>query len=375
VSRRNAAARLDLLAACAQSRSDEAVIRSLLAGTSESWDWPQLIQEARLHGVLPLTARSLITHCADLVPAEHLHTLQQHYHLQAARNALIWRELTEVLTRLDTAGIEAMPFKGPTLAIRAHGQLGLRQFSDLDVLIHQDDLPRVANEMAQAGFRHIRTGQVWQYVKFGPPTGGYVLDMQWGLAPTWFRFPLDLPGTWSRSVRTEVDGVQVLQPSNEDMLLLLCGHASKHCWSKLGWISDLNEFLHRHRTALDWDCLLARARETGGYRGLLIGFALISELMLCELPPNVAREISQDRKALTLATWALEKLSVGDESLASTNGAFRAQEQWRFHLQARERFRDRWPYVRNLVFERGRPRDLLRGAYYAAKRAAPGEHP
>jgi hypothetical protein len=124
---------------------------------------------------------------------------------------------------------------------------------------------------------------------------------------------------------------------------------------------------------IDWDCLLTKARQAGGYRGLLVGLAVIRDLMASELPKNVAREICQDRKALALASQVQDKLSVGGGSLSAHNGAFSAREQWRFHLHSRERLRDRLPYARNLISERARPRDLLRAAYYAARRSALGE--
>lgn len=367
------ATRLALLAACAQSRADEGAIRSLIVGASAALDWQQLIHDARLHGVLPLTARSFVKHCPDLIPEDCLRTLRQHGREQAVRNALLFHDLMRVLAMLDAAGVAAIPFKGPTLAIRAHGQLGLRQFSDLDVLIRHVDLPRISEAMKEAGFRHVRTGHVWQYIKFEAPSGGYRLDLQWGLAPTWFRFPLDLDGTWARAVRTEVDGKAILQPAHEDMLLLLSGHASKHCWSKLGWISDLNEFFARHRAEIDRDRLLERAREAGGLRGLLVGFCLVRELLAAELPPDIDRHVARDRQVARLAAQACAKLSVGGDALSADNGAFGIREQWAFHLRSRERLVDRLPYARYLISERTRRRQLLRGAYHTARRVASGE--
>jgi hypothetical protein len=35
-----------------------------------------------------------------------------------------------------------VPFKGPALAVQAYGDLSLRQYDDLDLLIHEADVPR-----------------------------------------------------------------------------------------------------------------------------------------------------------------------------------------------------------------------------------------
>lgn len=61
----------------------------------------------------------------------------------AVRGARGWGELQTivqraVLERLTVAGITAAPLKGPHLAMRAHGDLGLRPSADVDILVAPD---------------------------------------------------------------------------------------------------------------------------------------------------------------------------------------------------------------------------------------------
>jgi hypothetical protein len=105
----------------------------------------------------------------------------------------------------------------------------------------------------------------------------------------------------------------------------------------------------------------------------LIGFCLVRELFGSELPTSVGRQLARTEKIDGLTALVRAKLSVGGDAVRADNGAFSVREQWAFHLRSRERLRDRLPYARYLISERTRRRQLLRGAYYAARRYAFGE--
>jgi hypothetical protein len=52
------------------------------------------------------------------------------------------QQLLQTLELLRESGIQTVPFKGPALAVQAYGDLSLRQYDDLDLLIHEADVPR-----------------------------------------------------------------------------------------------------------------------------------------------------------------------------------------------------------------------------------------
>jgi len=52
-------------------------------------------------------------------------------------NFFLTKELLELLTLFEAHCIPASPYKGPALAIMAYGNLALRQFSDLNILVHK----------------------------------------------------------------------------------------------------------------------------------------------------------------------------------------------------------------------------------------------
>jgi len=59
-------------------------------------------------------------------------------------NRHLTAELVRLTGLLKAAGIAAVAFKGPVLAAMAYGSIDMRQFVDLDILVRQTDLPRIA---------------------------------------------------------------------------------------------------------------------------------------------------------------------------------------------------------------------------------------
>src|SRR5205085_8299101 len=57
-----------------------------------------------------------------------------------------------VIEALDRGGIRAMPRKGPWIAADAHGDIGLREAIDVDLLVAPEDLDRAVELLIDAGY-------------------------------------------------------------------------------------------------------------------------------------------------------------------------------------------------------------------------------
>ena len=77
-----------------------------------------------------------------LAPAAVFEQLRTRYQLNARKNLKFTAELFRILDCLEANSIPAIPLKGPVLAETVFGDLALRDFSDLDVLVHAHDVLR-----------------------------------------------------------------------------------------------------------------------------------------------------------------------------------------------------------------------------------------
>jgi hypothetical protein len=268
-----------------------------LGGTN--LDWPYLLVQARRHGVATLLYFNLRS---VGVQAHAMDDLAILFRASAGHNLHLLGELLTVLDDLEQHQIAAIPFKGPVLAVTAFGDVSLREFSDLDLLVQEPDLASARNRLAQLGFRCIHHRDwIEPYVRFGheldfiSPAEEFQIDLQWCFAKKWLAFPLDLKEVWAQSIFISLGGRMVRQPCLEDSLMILCGHGYRHMWSCLKWISDVAAFIHAFGSRLRWERLIDQARLSGGLRILGLGLWLAQEVGGAPVPRSAA-QILRDRQ-------------------------------------------------------------------------------
>ena len=313
-------------------------------------DWDYLYRAAQRHGLLPLLHSHL--HGLAAVPADFRQRLQTHARANAVHNLQLGGELLQLLQLFDAHALPALPFKGPTLAALAYGNLALREFGDLDLLMPQSQLPRAKALLLERGYRvayplsprqetaYLRTIRQLPLLR----DDGCVVELHTALTPRAFRFPLETAGLWRRRGAVPVLGRPVPAPAAEDLLLILCMHGAKHRWVNLGWVCDVAELL-RACPAIDWRAVLRRARQVRGRRLLLLGLDLARRLLGTALPAGVERQVRADAVVGSLARDVCRRLfAEKGEKAAGLASAW-------FHLRVRERLGDGLAFAVSLALE------------------------
>src|SRR5687768_7555456 len=140
-----AGAEAALLLACARARLDlvtAARVRELAGAVR---DWPTVLELGRRHRLVPLVYTHLRAVAEDVVPDAAYAALRSEFTANAARNLALGVELLAVMELLDSHGIRALPYKGPTLAQCIYGSLAARQMKDLDILVRPADVERAVS--------------------------------------------------------------------------------------------------------------------------------------------------------------------------------------------------------------------------------------
>ena len=309
-------------------------------------NWDVLIESASHHGLLPLLYWQLNSNCREAVPGAILTQLQSGFYETCKTNLLLAGELLEILNLLESHGIPAIPFKGPTLAVKAYGNLAFRSFGDLDILLAEEDLPRAKTLLSTTGYQA-------QYALAPAQEEAYLVSLcQWPivkgksricvelhsrLTPKDFAFPLELADVSRRLHPVQLCGREVLTLSSEDLLLFLCVHGAKHLWLNLGWICDIARLLEAEKN-LDWDRILEQASAMGCERMLLLGLFLANDLLGAELPGETLVTVRKTSVVKTLATRIYTWLF---SDLGKPPNGFKAAL---FHFLVRERLREGFRY-------------------------------
>jgi hypothetical protein len=336
---------IDLLLCCARTRIDPANAERIRGLLREDLDWAYLLRTARRHGVMPLLWKSLHATCPEAVPQAVLAQLGDRFHTNYRRNALLTRRLLKLVDLFEAHDIPVIPLKGPVLAASIYGDIALRQFGDLDVLVHEQDVTRAKDLLRSQGYqpRGQRTStqeaaslQVGFHNQFVSHDNKVLIELHWRLIDWRFSVPFDLDRLWERLEPVSLADTMVHSFSPEDLLLFLCVHGSKpnHHWGQLGRICDVAELVHVHQ-GLDWEQVVAQAGRLGSERRLLLGLLLTRDLLGIVLPEQVRLRIQADPVVKSLAA------QVGEWLFREVDGRAGGFKRSLFDLNVMERRQDR----------------------------------
>jgi hypothetical protein len=332
----------DLLVCCASVREDEEHTKAIRSLLQQEIDWAYLFQIADRHGVIPLLYK-LLKPTPNAVPKPALDQLRNSFRDNAVRNLFLTAELLRLLQLFGTHEIPAIPFKGPVLASSLHGDVALRQFEDLDILVHKRDVPGARRLLVSEGYHPqfaLNARQEAAHLKlrhalsFTRSDGSVLVDLHWAITPA--RLPLapDPESLWEGLEPVSILGREVQTFSPEDLLLVLCVHGTKHRWAFLSWIGDVGFLIQRH-AAMDWDRVLKRASADGSERMLLLGLFLASELLGAIPPKEISKKLQTrgDLKALADRVYSV--------LFRNPDIPPRRFDGYTFYMRAMDRFRDR----------------------------------
>jgi len=306
----------DLILTCVGRRSlDPAGAERLRQLLGAELNWEYLLARADQHCLMPLLCFHLNAVPSSLVPQRVISRLKDAAQENTRSSLFLTGELLKVLEFLEGNNIRAIPFKGPMLALQAYGDVGLRQFADLDILIHRSDVLRAKQLLISCGFKpmpELTTAQQAALLRFDCAYNfdngqGIVLDLHWGFVERHLSFQIDSNGLWDRLEPITIGGRQLLTLSSEDLVLILCLHGFTHFWDRLGWICDIANLIDRQRD-IDWELVLKNATRLGMLRILSLGLRLAVELLEAQLPREILTVVLADHEVQKVSEQVQERV-------------------------------------------------------------------
>ncbi len=300
---------LQLLLACARvrpSQTDAAAVRKILDGTI---DWTVFARKALEHGLAEIAGHGLARTAPDRVPAEILDALRGVLDRARQRNQLLFDELARLIEALAKAGIAAIPFKGPVLALYAYGDIGLRVFSDFDFLVHDADMAATVAILLDMGYERkdaLSNAQIELIQRLqgqevlSHKTLGIGVEPHTRLTPIKMTLDIDYAGLWRRAQRTDLSGRTMLTLAPEDDFLMLAIHGGKEMWWNIKWTCDVGAFLGAY-PKLDWAAIAERARAQGCLRMVLLAVSLARKYFGAAIPDFIVAAESSDPAVAAMA--------------------------------------------------------------------------
>jgi hypothetical protein len=266
--------------------------------------------------------------------------LQEFTQRNLRKNLRMTGELVILVRLLAERGVDVIPFKGPTLAALAYGDLGLREFGDLDMLIARPDIMKVQELLVARGYQPqflLKESQAAAFTEtcnvmaFWHAGKEISVEMHWELSPKYLPFSTDPGWLRERMIPSHPGRQTVMTLSPEDLLVYLCAHGAKHVWEKLLWIADVAGLIHRHSN-LDWRRVYDLAARQRCERALFLGLRLARDVIGGSMPAEIERLAESDPESGRLATIVIQRLLSDSESRRSQSARslfiFRLQRRW-----------------------------------------------
>jgi len=305
-----------LLVCCARTKLTPEVattIREILAGPL---DWDFLLWEAEENSITPLLDRHLSAVAPGAAPPAAQEQWKKTCRANTVRCLYLTAELINILRIFHSQNIAAIPYKGPVLAAQAYGDVALREFEDLDIILRQSDVPKAHAIIVSLGYKPkfdwiLSPGAAASLVpgeyNYRDESRRAMVELHTEITLRHFPIKPDLDAFIRNLVPVRVSNRDMLTFAAEDLLPMLCIHGSKDFWERLSWMADVGELVQSH-PALDWDRVLRFAQPLNATRMLNLGLALAAGVLGASLPPEISARVKADRVAGEVAAEVRQRL-------------------------------------------------------------------
>jgi hypothetical protein len=306
----------ELLVCCARTRitpDDARKIRAIAAGPV---DWEYVLWEAEENSITPLLQRNLAAVVPSGQPAAFQRQLERTRRANTVRCLYLTAELIHILELFQGQNIPAIPYKGPVLAAQAYGDVALREFEDLDIILRQRDLPKAHEIILSLGYKAkfdwiLSPGAAASLVpgeyNYRDEQRRAMVELHTEITLRHFPAQPNLDEFLGRLAPVRVADREVLTFTAEDLLPVLCIHGAKDFWERFSWIADVSELI-QSQEGLDWDRVICVAGSLRAGRMLNVGLALAARVVDAPLPAKIAQRVQADEVAKRIAAEVHQRL-------------------------------------------------------------------
>jgi len=262
-------------------------------------DWNQFINLAYSHGVLPLVNRALKKY-DSLIPKKILKKIQYLNMQIVKQNMLMTAELIKVIKLLEINDIKVIPFKGPVLSKLAYGDITLRQYVDLDILVEKKELNRIVEILKNTIYSKLKSETDFEHMFFDLSHDFSLLshnnikfEFHWRLLNDNFLTNLNYIDILKKPISIKLHNYEFTTFSKEIYLVYLSVHGTKHNWERLEWLLDIVYLIKSN--LLDWEECYRLMKISNCENIVLTILKLSDDLFELNLNDNLLKKINNKK--------------------------------------------------------------------------------
>lgn len=292
---------------------------------------------AYTHGVYPLFYHALLEYASDLIDQEMKDAMTYWFQSIKATNEMMTNELLYLTKLLEEHDIEVLSFKGPVLAEMAYGDISLRQYRDLDILVHRHHVYKAGllltdnhyvSKKSLVFFKNKAMLDINSDLPLYNKNKQVMLEIHWKLFWQFYQIKFETEDIWKSSYICDLQNHQIKTLQPDILLPYLCAHGSKHRWERIEWLVDIDRLV-RSDIEMNWNKITYIAKQSHTMTQLLLGLSLANELFHTPMIKKIEDQF-KEKKIISLKNEILTFLTEGVK-----------QRGYFYHLQLQDSFQDK----------------------------------
>ena len=223
---------------------------------------------------------------------------------QAVVNLQLYNELPHLLRLLSKNGIKALPYKGILFVEKLYQNQPLREFGDVDILVHKKGAQKalqllfadgytLAKEVRVSGTTEAEITEILEFQcnEVGLDKSPIHIDFHWQIFEDYRHFKITTDEILSGSVLVKNE---YYEPTTETLfLMILIHHGGRDCWLKLKHLADLAMFITLYQHQIDWHKMFVHLEEIQLKTSTLHGLILVQSIFKIDFCPKLQQICSQ----------------------------------------------------------------------------------
>jgi hypothetical protein len=242
------------------------------------------------------------------IPVYALNKLQQVHSQIFVKNTFLFKSFQDILLEFEKRDIQVIPLKGIFLLENYYQDFGLRQISDLDLLVRESEVESVIRMFETLGYtmtmymprEAARVAKISAPYKF--TKGGVVVDLHVKLSDGYCGYTIHMNSIWENArIGHLSNGVACTYLSILDHVLFLFIHLRRHIEIrnfKMISFYDISIILQKER--LKTNDILRRAVDFGCYNEVEEILYLLNKFFSLALDHNLDHKKDGSRKTIDL---------------------------------------------------------------------------
>lgn len=283
-------------------------------------DWQKIFDLATKHRVRPLLYHGLIKLENKVAIDEKVLKNLQQFQIHLTRfNLNHAKELQRVIKEFKEEGVTVYPYKGVVLANYSFQAIGLREFTDIDLLVRKQDLRTIQNQLIADGYemknqipqpllpQYLKNNCEFNFELFEGEKRLFHIEPHWFLGQRMLQLNIDVEDLKIFLVERKLFNQTLKTFDCNGMLMLVCvHHVGKEEWFSLKHIYDIVAIVQNNREEIDWEQLLVISSKLGITNILLYGLGIANQIFNLDLPSEIMKRIEQPKMADLIRSGALK---------------------------------------------------------------------